>query len=147
MFVLAIYNMYPDLFCSFFQLLFQVTTIFFKVATDTCIWVCQFVLPNVSLSYIVINSLSVLVLFCNLSFLPCSRKNIFMFKWCCQSSNHWNLGLSKTSMSGILVVVITLRLVSWRKGSMESEVVEKVFMGSVVVHAQRFVVQLQKILV
>jgi hypothetical protein len=30
---------------------------------------------------------------------------------------------------------------------MESEVVEKVFMGSVVVHAQRFVVQLQKILV
>jgi hypothetical protein len=30
---------------------------------------------------------------------------------------------------------------------MELEVVGKVFMGSVVVHAQRFVVQLQKILV
>jgi hypothetical protein len=86
-------------------------------------------------------------LFCSLGFLPCSRKNIFMFTWCCQSSNHWNLGLSKTFVGGILVVIIKLRLVSWRKGSMELEVVGKVFMGSVVVHAQRFVVQLQKILV
>lgn len=83
-----------------------------------------------------------------LDFLHYSRISTWMFKCSWKHLSPWNLGLSKRSGNGILVVTsIILKSMSWRKDLMVLQVVRKGFMGSALVLVWKFVAPLERIVV